>query len=209
MSKAPKRYTQLPFALDTLESTHLTLLNPASWDDRNDAELLDSYRASVGAESIYALCLTTKSSTYHHWKIYAGSNSGVCIHFSETRLRKWASSEDIQVLDMEYLSLKRAKSFPVRRDDLPRLKRHAFEDEAELRLLYKCAEPQSPARSFKIPPELIVEIELNPWLPDFVYRSIETTIHRIAGFEHTLITQSHMLTNVEWRGLLARARDDA
>jgi hypothetical protein len=204
MSKAPKRYTQLPFALDILESSQLKLLNPALWDDRNDAAFLDSYRERVGAKSIYALCLTTASATYLHWKIYAQSGSGVCIHLAEAPLRSWASRNDIEMLEVRYLSLAKARRAKVQKIDLPRLKRHAFEDELELRMLYKSGDPQLSTRSFKFSLEIIAEIELNPWLPESVFESIRSIIGRIDGCMNIPVTQSHMLTNVEWRNLLTR-----
>jgi len=204
VSKVPKRYTQLPFALDILESSKLTLLNPASWDDRNDAAFLDSYRAGIGAKSIYALCLTMASAAYHHWKIYAESDSGVCIHLAEAPLRSWASRNDIEMFGVCYFSLAKARSATVQKVDLPRLKRHVFEDESELRMIYKSADPQDFTRSFKFPLEAIVEIELNPWLPESVFESIRSIISRIDGCKNIPVTQSHMLTNVEWRNLLTR-----
>ncbi len=204
MSHDPKRYTQLPFAIDILESSRLTLLNPASWDDRNDAAFLDSYRVGEHTESIYALCLTTASTTYHLWKIYAGSDSGVCIHFLETPLSSWASDNGIEIRKMCYKSLRDARSTPVQASDLPSLKRKAFEDEDELRMLYMSADPQHAARSFKFPLDIISEIELNPWLPAPVFESIKSTLGRIDGATKIPVTQSHMLTNVEWRDLLTR-----
>src|SRR5262249_26889222 len=81
---------------------------------------------------------------------------------------------------------------------------HVFEDESELRMIYKSADPQDFTRSFKFPLEAIVEIELNPWLPESVFESIRSIISRIDGCKNIPVTQSHMLTNVEWRNLLTR-----
>ena len=38
-----RRYTELPFLIDFLETKEITLLNPSAWDDRNDSYYLQQY----------------------------------------------------------------------------------------------------------------------------------------------------------------------
>jgi hypothetical protein len=155
MSDALKRYTELPFLLHMLRRREIALLSPASWDDRNDALYIEQYREDQGHKSVFALCLTRASTTYHHWKVFAGSTSGVCIYFNEQPLKDWASANSIRFEDVEYLSLRRARKDPPKGENLPFRKRHAFEDEMEVRLLYSSKDQTGAAKSFKFDLALI------------------------------------------------------
>lgn len=61
-----RRYTDIPFLLDYLRTKELVLLSPKMWDDKNDRHYLESYARASRFDSIYALCLTEASETYHH-----------------------------------------------------------------------------------------------------------------------------------------------
>jgi hypothetical protein len=41
-----------------LARRELTLLDPSSWDDRNDSLFLEQYREKRGLQSVLALCFT-------------------------------------------------------------------------------------------------------------------------------------------------------
>ena len=76
-----RRYTTLPVLLDLLVTKQLTLLTPASWDDRNDAYYLEQYREKKKLKSVCAICFTGANETYHHWRVFSHGNSGVCVTF--------------------------------------------------------------------------------------------------------------------------------
>ncbi|SHF08518.1 hypothetical protein SAMN04487965_1330 [Microbulbifer donghaiensis] len=76
-----RRYTELPFLIDYLETKEIALLNPKSWDDRNDSYYLQQYGVTTKQSSLYSLCLTETNETYHHWRIFSHGASGVCIEF--------------------------------------------------------------------------------------------------------------------------------
>jgi hypothetical protein len=54
--------------VDLLQTKELALVNPASWDDRNDAYYIEQYAHVKGIASTYALCLAQAPETYHHWR---------------------------------------------------------------------------------------------------------------------------------------------
>ena len=70
-SNTLKRFTSLAGALDMLMSERLTLLSPASWEDRNDIAFLEAYRTKRGVHHIFAMCFTQAPETFHHWSVFA------------------------------------------------------------------------------------------------------------------------------------------
>ena len=206
MSDTLKRYTQLPFLIHMLETKTLALLSPSSWDDKNDARYLEVYRRRSKLESVLALCLTEASTTYHHWKIFADSTSGVCVEFYRERFMQWAEGTGIQYGEVKYLSLKRARHNRPTPETLPFRKRHAFRDEREVRLIYASQNACGPVKSFPLDLRTIDKIEVNPWLPEDAFSSLHDSIRRIPGCRSLKVEQSHMLTNKEWAGM---CEDDA
>jgi len=202
MSHELKRYTELPFLLHMLRRKEITLLSPASWEDRNDAVYVEHYRKDQAYKSVFALCLTRASTTYHHWKVFAGSTSGVCIYFNETSLKAWASANEIRFEDVEYFSLRKARESPPTGERLPFRKRHAFKPEAEVRLLYSSKKQLGATRSFKFKLRLIEQVKLNPWLPQSVFAEVRESIVSIAGCRGLIVEKSSLLDNEEWAGLL-------
>lgn len=49
-----RRYTNLAAAIHLLQSRKITLLNPARWDDANDAYFMGEYKRLAGAETVLA-----------------------------------------------------------------------------------------------------------------------------------------------------------
>jgi hypothetical protein len=201
MSETLKRYTQLPFLVHMLETKSLALLSPSSWDDRNDARYLEVYKERSRFTSVLALCLTEASTTYHHWRIFADSMSGVCVEFFRKPFSDWAEQNGIRCAAVKYMSLKRARRNRPTPEALPFRKRHAFRDEREVRLIYASHESCGSIKSFPLDLRTIEHIEVNPWLPEGAFNSLHDSIRRIPGCESLKVEQSHMLTNKEWAGL--------
>ena len=70
-SSAPvlRRYTDLPALLYLLRTRSITLLDPSSWDDKNDSYYLEKYKEKKSLQTVLALCLSTAEETYHHWRV--------------------------------------------------------------------------------------------------------------------------------------------
>jgi hypothetical protein len=52
------RYTTLPVLLDLLKRQRLVLLDPKSWEDRNDAGVMREYKKRKKARRLFALCFS-------------------------------------------------------------------------------------------------------------------------------------------------------
>lgn len=61
-----RRYTTLPFLLDILHEKRLPLLDPASWEDKNDSYYLELYKSGKRLKSVLAICFAEAQETYHH-----------------------------------------------------------------------------------------------------------------------------------------------
>ena len=137
-AKILRRYTSLPVLLNILNNKKLTLLDPQSWEDKNDSYYLNLYKNKMGFKSVLALCFTEALETYHHWKVFSGNSSGVCIHFDKNKfLSKLNGVAEIRSGYVIYKKLDKVKIKLRPIDKLPFLKRYAFRDEIEFRLIYQ------------------------------------------------------------------------
>jgi hypothetical protein len=74
-----RRYTDLTALIYLLHKRKITLLDPSSWDDKNDSYYLTQYKEKCKLKSVLALCLMQSDERYHHWSIFASGSGGVCI----------------------------------------------------------------------------------------------------------------------------------
>jgi hypothetical protein len=118
-----RRYTDLtdlPGLIYLLSEKAITLLDPQSWDDSNDSYYLRLYREKKSLQSVLALCFTQADETYHHWRIFAGGASGVCISFRRNELLAAVSSVTaIQAKAVRYLKLDQIRDTDIAVRDLP------------------------------------------------------------------------------------------
>jgi hypothetical protein len=76
-----RRYTDIPALVSLLTDRKITLLDPKSWDDRNDTNFLKLYKRENNLQTLLALCFTQTDERYHHWSVFAAGTAGVCIRF--------------------------------------------------------------------------------------------------------------------------------
>lgn len=133
-----RRYTNLAAAIHLLQSRKIALLNPARWDDANDAYFMGEYKRLAGAETVLAICFAETAETYHHWRVFSHGADGVCLEFDKTRLL--ASFEDQtgalkdKVVYRKIAALKKRRE--IKAEELPFLKRKLYEPECEYRVIY-------------------------------------------------------------------------
>lgn len=132
------RYTDLPSLIHILKNRQLTLLNPMTWDDKNDSSFVTLYKEKCQLASVLALCFTRSSETYHHWRIFAPSSSGVRVTFDESHVRQSVTGvRGLQLKDVEYVKIADIRNTELRREKLPFLKRYPYQHESEVRLLWE------------------------------------------------------------------------
>lgn len=137
MSEATiRRYTNLAATLRVLRNKCLTLLSPATWDDRNDAFFLSEYKRQTGAQSVLALCFAEAAETYHHWRVFSHGSDGACIEFEKPKLEE-ALGRDARITlrSVTYKTIPDALAEGVDAEELPFVKRYAYRDEIEFRAI--------------------------------------------------------------------------
>lgn len=193
------RYTDIPSLIHILKNRQLTLLNPMTWDDKNDSSFVTLYREKCNLKSVLALCFTRASETYHHWRIFAPTSSGVRITLDEQLLRSSISGiPGIQLKEVEYVKISDIRRASVDRLRLPFLKRHPYLQESEVRLLWESSTEER--ASFPIPIDLraITKITLSPWLHPALVDSVKSTLRSIDDCKSLTIHHTTLISNDEW-----------
>jgi len=200
------RYTDLPALIHILRSKRITLLNPQTWDDRNDSFFMSEYKARSKAKTLLALCFTERRETYHHWRVFSHGSNGVCIEFDKRKLlTAFKADARIKYGSVEYATLARMKSRPIKLEELPFLKRYAFMDEGEFRIIYSDAAKEIQFLECDIELSWIKKISLSPWMPKALFEASKSTLKEIPGCAKLVIASSTLIDNEKWKDLAARA----
>jgi hypothetical protein len=199
-----RRYCDLPSLLQLLSNKQITLLDPNSWEDKNDSYYLQKYKESKGLKTLLALCLTKSDETFHHWKVFSGGSGGACIVFKRVKLLERLNEYiGITMGNVNYLtmgmmrSIVRGNSADI--DEYPFIKRLAYEDEKEYRILYENQLEFWSSRDFLISMDMIESIRLSPWLHPDLSNTIKTLIHGIKGCASLRVSRSTLLSNDQWK----------
>ncbi len=197
-----RRYTDLTALIHLLHEQKITLLDPATWDDKNDSHFLSVYREKCNLKSVLALCFSETRETYHHWRVFANGSSGVCIKFDRARLIKALKKQtDLRMRRVKYLTLDEIKGMTLSVTDLPFLKRYAFEDECEFRVMYESDSKKLRKLDIAIPLSSIDKITLSPWIhPDFSSH-LKRVLRGIDGCKTLDIARSTLIGNERWKSL--------
>ena len=192
------RYTQLPSLLHMLRARAVTLLDPDSWDDRNDASYMALYKERKNLESLHALCFSQVPETYHHWHVFAQGGAGVCIYFRRDQFLREAVTAGAQWREVSYLTIKEARAYSKRVEDLPYLKRAGYRPEGELRVVHEDRKLERPSFDIPIASNSISKVSLSPWLPKALADSVKAAIREIDGCCGLKVTRSTLISNSEW-----------
>lgn len=202
-----RRYTDLPYLFDYLGTKQLALLNPKSWDDKNDSFFVEQYAKTCGFNSTYALCLAETVETYHHWKVFTSGSNGVCIEFKKSDLVAHASKvEGLRAENVIYRTIRELHQTEPTLAQLPFLKRQAFVDEQEFRLFVARREAFAGPIRFAVPATAISRIVLSPWIPKAVSEQLKAVIKGINGCRSVSVFRSTLVENEEWKRLGATMR---
>ncbi|GAB3377085.1 hypothetical protein GCM10027431_32580 [Lysobacter rhizosphaerae] len=202
-----RRYTDLPALFHILRERKITLLDPETWDDSNDSHYLLQYKNKKQLKTVLALCFSQSNETYHHWRIFSGSPSGVCIRFSRNELLAALNqTKGITCRDVTYLKVRDAKRQSFRVADLPFLKRAVFTAETELRALYESKSKSKLTLDIPVPLASIKRITLSPWLVKALAPATKAAIRSIDGCANLDVRTSTIVGNLEWKEAADRAK---
>ncbi len=195
-----RRYTDLPALIYLLSKRKITLLDPTLWDDSNDSHYLSVYKEKKQLQSLLALCFSQTTERYHHWKVFAGNSAGVCIQFKRPQLLEILESRGgIRAEAVEYLQIKDIQENNPEIHQLPFIKRQAFKDEQEFRVIYESETETLNKLDISIPLSCIVKITLSPWSHFSLASTVKRMLKSIEGCNELKIVRSTLVGNREWK----------
>jgi len=194
-----KRYTDITALVSLLTEHKITLLDPALWDDKNDSRFLSLYQDRINARTVLALCFVQAEERYHHWRVFAYGAAGVCIRFDRSRLvRSVSRFADVRVEQVRYLTLKQLQSKRLKISELPFVKRSAFQDEKELRMIYESDSEVLEYLDIPIPLACVSQIILSPWLPKSLSANVKALLQSIKGCGALEVVRSTLIRSEAW-----------
>lgn len=200
LNRYVKRYTTLSSVLETLMKKKLVLLSPSKWDDSNDVYFMDIYRNHIKANSIFALCCTMATETYHHWRVFTQGTEGVYIEFERESLsRSLNKLQGIISGPVKYLLIKDLKSLEEDVDILPFVKRKGYKDEREWRIIAKCSTTDEDLLDIPIDLTWINRVVLNPWIPPALGNNLRSIMRGIPGCSKIKIESSRLTNSSAWK----------
>lgn len=202
-----RRYTVLPSLIYMLTEKKLTLLDPQSWDDKNDSHYLQLYREKLRRTTVLALCFALGPETYHHWSVFAAGAGGVCVQFErESLITSLKARTGVRTRRVKYLLLTESRRRPLKVAELPFLKRHAYQHENEFRAIYESTRRTLHALDIAFPLSSISRITLSPWLPLALSDHVKGILRAIPGCAKLSIARSTLISNQEWKKIGERAK---
>jgi len=120
-------YTTLPVLLDMLKRRKLVLLEPDTWEDKNDSAIMAEYKRRRGVNRLFALCFSSGDETVHHWKAFANGTSGCCIEFDMKQMNALLQTHpDIRHGPVVYKKLREVTDQSISTSDIPFTKRWPY-----------------------------------------------------------------------------------
>ncbi len=201
-----RRYTSIPALVYLLTNRAITLLDPTSWDDVNDSHYLAAYKRRKKLHRVLVLCFSQAAETYHHWRVFASGSSGVCVRFHRSALLKAVMKTiGIRANPVKYRKLPKDKAPKPPIEDLPFLKRYAFEPEQEFRLVWGSKDPGPLTLDIPIHLAAVARVSLSPWMHETLVKDVKAVLHQIENCDSLDIVRSTLINNERWK----KMSDDA
>ena len=203
--KKLNRYTTLPVLLDMLSRKKLVLLDPSTWEDKNDSEIVAEYKKRKKLQALFALCGSQGAETIHHWKTFADGISGCCVEFDLDKLVPLLKNvAGIRFGPVSYRRLRELKDEAIDVEQMPFTKRWPYRCEEEYRIIWESVEP---ALEFEIDFDLrtINRITISQRMPDRVYATIREALRGTFNNPDQKINRSTIYQNKVWIGKFKNA----
>jgi hypothetical protein len=197
-----RRYTDIPALAYLLSERKITLLDPKSWDDSNDSHYISVYKNKKNLKTVLALCFAQAAETYHHWRVFSGSSSGACIRFKRAELLKAVKGQmGVKTGKVQYLTLDEIRAKKLETRQLPFIKRYAFEDEHEYRVIFESTTQSLLKLDLPIPLSCIDRVTLSPWIHKSLVASVKKMLKSIDGCRRIEFVRSTLVSNEEWKNI--------
>lgn len=200
------RYTNLAATIHLLRTKSITLLNPATWDDKNDAYFMAEYKRFKKAKTTLALCFTRQAETYHHWRVFSHGSDGVRIEFEMKDLETmFGAKTGVKQGLVRYRMIKDIeKQKTIDAEELPFLKRSPYKDEKEYRIVYSSKTAVVEFKDYPIKISWIRRVTLSPWMSTSLASSVKEALRGIDGCSKLKIGRSTLVNNEIWKSATAK-----
>jgi hypothetical protein len=200
ISGSLRRYTSVLAVLDTLTRARITLLDPATWSDRNDRELMAHYAATTPGNVVFAYCMAEGHETAHHWQVFADRGWGARMVFDRARLVEAISADPLirheAVGYANWRDLGASVRFP---ESLPFLKRQVFRAEREYRLIATPPATHTGATyELAIPLNCIISVYVSGEISVPHFETLKGIIADIPACKRLPVRHSGLLQNPNW-----------
>ena len=192
------RYTTLPVLLDLLKRRRLMLLDPKSWEDKNDSKVMLEYKHRRNGLRLFAICFSWGDETIHQWKAFADGISGCCIEFDAPRLiNRLRGVDGVRFRCVKYPRLNELPDGDIPVKDMPFIKRWPYRCEDEFRVIW---EGKSKEAFFEIEIDLtmINKVTINQRMPPQVYATIREYLREAFADPDQRISHSTLYENARW-----------
>lgn len=160
----------------------------------------------MSAKSVLALCFAEASETYHHWRVFSHGSDGTCIEFDKDKLlATFIGNAKVKSGSVSYPTIIEMKGITPHVAQLPFLKRYPYQDEKEFRIVYTDSDQVTEAKEFDIDLGAITKINLSPWLPLPLSKSVVSSLRAIDGCSRLKIYRSTLVENENWKTIGKRA----
>jgi len=195
------RFTTLPVLLDLLQRQKLTLLDPKSWEDKNDSEIILEYKSKKKIKNLFAICLSHGDETIHHWKTFSNGSSGCLIEFDAQEL--FAIIDKIPNLKHKEVTYRKlsdieSKNTKLKVDDIPFTKRWPYRCEEEYRIIVESDDETQKVFDIEITLDIIKRITINQQMPEIIYKTIKGYLKNLKGNPESRINRSTLFENKRW-----------
>jgi hypothetical protein len=182
------------------------LLDPKTWDDKNDAYYLQQYKERRQLKAVLALCFSQVAETYHHWRVFSEGPAGVCIVFDRDQLlKKLSNIKGVTTGEVQYKTVPKSRKAKFKVRQLPFLKRAGFRPESEFRILYESSSEEVNYLNVPIELSCIQYVSLSPWLPLNLKDSVVKALRTIDGCKKLRVSRSTLVSNEEWKSFAQQA----
>jgi hypothetical protein len=192
------RFTTLPILIDLLEREKLVLIEPTTWDDKNDTLLIETYKKRAKVDKLFVMCFTYEAETIHHWKAFANGNSGCCIEFDRKKLIDvFDTNPQLKHRIVDYPCIKSVDELSNNTADIPFTKRYPYKLENEYRVFW---DGKSEDSVFEIPISIdsIRKITFAQQMPESIFHSLEKMLESRYPLLKGKINHSTIYENKEW-----------
>ena len=192
------RFTTLPILIDLLEREKLVLIDPTTWDDKNDTSIIEIYKKEKNIRKLFALCFTHENETIHHWKTFADGISGCCIQFNKTKLiEQFQKIDNIRYDLVEYKKIIDINNSNIVRKNIPFIKREPYKFENEYRVIWE-GDDDLAVFEIHISLDIIDKITFAYQMPEPVFQSVKKMVESRCPNLNSIINKSTIYENKEW-----------